>query len=195
MEWRLRRKKQLREKEKVVEIQHFSSRSGSPEGCLVMVGWHMLAFLCLQYNAIILRDREGELSFGEERTNPIVEDTNEILREMSITSGEVPVLDSVDSKHTFQEVKTEAERLTCCRCRDTAVKHELIIASILVEPLVQNLVRHLKLIMSRKSKCFTWILGVLCQHIEKCDSILSTLEQEFCHTFVSKDQALSIPED
>lgn len=61
MEWRLRRKKQLREKENVVEIQHFSSRSGSPEGCLVMVGWHMLAFLCLQYNAIILRDREGEV--------------------------------------------------------------------------------------------------------------------------------------
>lgn len=52
-----------------------------------------------------------------------------------------------------------------------------------------------RLIVSRKSKCFTWILGVLCRHTEKCDSILSTPEQEFSHMFSVTDQALSVPED
>lgn len=58
MECRLRRKNWLGEKENVVEMQHFSSRSGSPEGCLVivLVGWYILAFLCRQYNAIILTE-------------------------------------------------------------------------------------------------------------------------------------------
>lgn len=52
-----------------------------------------------------------------------------------------------------------------------------------------------RLIVSRESKCFAWIPGVLCWHTEKCDSILSTPEQEFSYTFAISYQALSIPED